>query len=440
VVADTPAPAGLPGSAGGPDRRARPLLLGAIVNGTTAAAAMWLAGRSLGLESFEPLAQLWTLWNLTATGLVFAFQQWEIMRSAGHVGSSRARVPRGVLLALALSTAAALALLVPFREPIFSTDALAWPLAAATLPAGTAVTGISYAVLASRGSYGRLATLSAGENTLRLLVTGMLVASGAPALLFAVTVPVGFLVAALPLVLIRPDRVRQRSASRGPALIAVYALMGFATTFLVFGGPFLLGASGGAPGNVSALFLILIPVRVPFLLLTALLPAIAVKAARLAADPGRRRVLRSLARRALAVAASGAVVAGAIAWWLGDGTAELLFGAGGQLPPATFAAVLAAAVLCLGAMAMNVAVIALDRTLVIATAWLLVVASGLVATVASWLADPVVLGAWMLACAVVIALVQLAVTRSVGPVAVRTTSPSSEARGPGRRDQGWTVP
>jgi hypothetical protein len=423
LVTDTPIPAGLSDNAGGPGRRARPLLLGAIVNGTTAAAAMWLAGRHLGLESFEPLAQLWTLWNLTATGLVFAFQQWEIMRTAGDDGSMRSRIPRGVLLALAASTAAALSLLLPFREPVFSTDSLAWPLAAATLPAGTAMTGVSYAILANRGFFGRLASLSAGENVLRLSVTGVLVASDAHPLMFAFTVPVGFLVAALPLVLVRPGRVKHRAATRGSTMIGVYALMGFATTFLVFGGPFLLGAAGGAPSNVSALFLILIPVRVPFLLLTALLPAIAAKAARLAATPGQRRVLNSLARRALAAAGSGACLAGAIAWWVGDGAAELLFGAGGELPAITFAAVGAAAVLCLGAMVTNVAVIALDRTSVIATAWLLVVASGIVSTVAGWLARPVVLGAWTLACAVAIGLAQFAVTLPVGPEAARTTRP-----------------
>jgi hypothetical protein len=405
------AKAGDPSSASEVGSKGAPiLLLGAVFNGTFAALAMFLAGRALGLRTFEPLAQLWTMWGLVATALVFAFQQWEIARQGSYTTDRRLRMPRELTLVLALVTIGLLLLATAFRRDIFTSASLAWPIAAATLPFGTSFTGRSYALLAARHRFRWLAALSAGENGARLLATMVLVAVEAPPAMFAVTVPSGFLVSLVPLVVLRPSReVVSSGAIRRQSLhIPLFATMGFSTNFLIFGGPLILGAAGGAPEVVSALFLALVPVRVPFLLVNSLLPAIAVATAALA-EAGRTEQLRSWMGRGLAIAAALAVLGSAVGWWLGDLLVAVLLDGGGVVEPFTYATIFAAAALCLLATGTNVVAISLGRTRTVAVTWLLVVASGILLAAVGTIASQFVLGVWTLVCALTVMVVHASV-------------------------------
>jgi hypothetical protein len=404
---------GDPAAAAGIGSRGAPiLLLGAVGNGTFAALAMFLAGRALGLTAFEPLAQLWTMWGLVATALVFAFQQWEVARQGSYTTERRLRMPHGLTGTLGLVTAGTLLVTTVFRTDIFTSASLAWPLAAATLPFGTSLTGRSYALLAARQRFRSLAALSAGENGLRLLATVGLAAVDAPPVAFAVTVPIGFLVSILPLLLLRPSREATAAGTlrRGSLHIPLFATTGFSTNFLIFGGPLILGIAGGPPEVVSALFLALVPVRVPFLLVNSLLPAIAVATAALAGS-GRLDLLRTWMRRGLALAAVLAVLGGAVGWWLGDLLVAVFLDGGGVVLPPTYATIFAAASICLVATATNVVAIALGRTRTVAATWLAVVASGFALAVIGTIASQIALGAWTLACALVVLVVHAGVGR-----------------------------
>ena len=382
------------GASAVPDTSSRPrvLFVGAVGNGVFGAAAMWLAERQLGLDAFAPLAQLWTLWSLVATGLVFGMQQWEIGRHGGAADAPRSRVPRRVVALVVVAAAVLLAVTAALRTQLFGTGSWWWPLAAASLPLGTAGTGLAYGLLARRRRYGALASLMVAENGLRLAATVVLGLVGATAAPYALTVLVGFLVALVPLW--RPSRADAPSGSLGASVAALVGI-GFATSFTVFGGPLLLGAAGGGAAVVSALFLVLIPVRVPFLLANSSLPG-AMVAATERAVMGRADELRRTQGRLAAASAALAVVGALVGAAVVDPVAELVFGAGGVISPAAYGLIGAAAALCLGATFTNVVAIALDHVGATLAAWGGAAAVGVVLTATGVLASPMWLGGWMM--------------------------------------------
>jgi hypothetical protein len=396
----------------GPDggahvRRSIILLVGAALNGAFASLAMWMAGRALGLEPFEALAQLWTIWGLTATGLAFAFQQWEVARNVGIGPGYRRQVPNEVKVALIAIAVVVLAITVVLRVRIFGSGSWVWPLAAATLPIGTAITGMGYATVARTGRLSRLAAVMALENGVRLLLTGILVLAGAPALLFALTIPIGFLVSLIPVLTTAvvqgaDDDRRAVSAAQLPEL----AFIGFAKTFLVFGGPLLLGAAGGEAAVVSTLFLVLIIPRVPFLLVNALVPTVIVHANE-AVVGGRPDRVRRWVMLLAALGACSSLLGGGFGYLTLDPVAEVLFAAGGQLNRLVYGLLGAAVGFALVTSLTNPLLIALSRTRLVTVSWALVVLSGVLLTLAGTIADPVSLTAWMLVCAAAVLLIHL---------------------------------
>ncbi len=374
------------------------LVAGAIANGAAAAGAMWLASAQLGLDGFAPLAQLWTIWGLVATGFVFGFQQWEIARNReGAPGSPARRIPSLVVLGIGVAAAVLGAAVWLWRIRLFGTGDWGWWAASASLPAGTALTGLSYAVLARRRQLGGLAALTAAENIVRLGTTAILVALDAGPHWFALSVPIGFLVAAGPAVTeLRSDLEPGMSESAvGAGEVAAMASVGFATNLVFFGSPLVLGLSGGSSAEISALFLILIPLRVPFLLAQALLPAFAVHAndrviQRRATDLGH------LSRRLSGVAIVAAVVLGLAGVALGDSLASLVFGIGGELGDGVYGMYGAAMPVGLALFATNVILIATSRLRSLAIGWVIAVAATSMLVFFDALSTPVAVAVWSL--------------------------------------------
>lgn len=401
-------------SGGGVTRQRVVLLAGATLNGVFASLAMWLAGRSLGLEPFEALAQLWTLWGLTATGLAFAFQQWEVARSRDLPVGHRRPVPVAVGVGLVASAVVMSIVTIPIRGVVFGTDSLVWPLAAATLPIGTALTGMAYATLARRRTLYGLALVMASENAVRLLITGVLASVGATAPWYASAIPAGFLVVLLPLlhaVVVEGRGVEASGLSVTSGQLPGLAMVGFSKTFLVFGGPLLLGVAGGEAAVVSTLFLILIVPRVPFLLVNALVPSVTVQANEAVAG-GRSSAVR---RGVMLVGLLGAVLAGVAAvmgFLVGDPLARLFFDAGGQLDPLSYGILGGAVGFALAATLTNPLLIALGGTRQVTLSWAAVVLTGALLTLVGAIGDPRILVTWMLVCAlgVVLAHVGIALT------------------------------
>lgn len=373
------------------------LIFGAGLNGIFAAIAMWLAGRALGLIAFEALAQLWTLWGLTATGAVFAFQQWEVARSAAIPAGQRMPLPTAINVTLLVATMATFAVTYVSRHTLFGTGSVVWPLAAATLPVGTTMTGLAYANLARARSTKRLAALMASENLVRLAATAVLTLAAAEQALFSLIVPAGFALSTSALLLRKKaasdDGVPLVGLRRGHRLPTL-TFIGFARTFLLFGGPLLLGAAGGEAAVVSALFLMLIIPRVPVLLLNALIPSIIVQAD--AAARGERSAM--LLGGVYRLASTGFVLAGAAAVLglvAGDGVASVLFNAGGQISPTGYALLGAAVGLTMAGSVTNILLISLGHTTLVAGSWAAVVGSGGVLAAFGTLADVEPLAAWM---------------------------------------------
>jgi hypothetical protein len=385
--------------------KTRILLLGAVGNGAAAAAAMWIGQHHLGLSDFAPLAQLWTLWGLIATGLVFSVQQWEVVRHARAPTSALSPVPRPLMVRITLGTTLLVATLLVSREQVFGTQTLVWPLVAGTLPLGTAVTGWSYGYLARHRRFGHLATVMIVENALRLATTVALVLTDAPATSYAVTVPAGFLVVAIPL--LAGARLGGPRPQAGHQLsIGGLALVGFATNAVVFAGPLLLSIAGGPPVVVSALFLVLVPIRVPFLLANASIPGVTVAATTMAVR-GDTLSLPRLTRR-IVVGAIAAAFAGAVGGYLfGDTLSDLLFGTGDIISDMAYALLGATVALCIGATFTNVLNIAMGATTRTTLVWSAVGVSGLALAALGSLSTPAALGAWTLVSTVAVLVVHV---------------------------------
>lgn len=420
-----------PSAGGSSVMRSGVLLVGAILNGAFAIAAMWLAGRTLGLVPFEALAQLWTIWGLVAVGVTFAFQQWEVSRNLGLPTSRRLRVPSDVRLGLLVACIVVLVPTAVFRVPVFGSSSWVWPLAAATLPVGTAVTGMAYATLARAGRLRGLAVVMAAENGARLLVTGALVSLGAPPVAFAVTIPAGFLVSLLPLVVTQASR---RSAAKATSIevghLPALAMIGSSTNLLVFGGPLLLGAAGGQAALVSALFLVLIIPRVPLLLVNALVPAVIVASTASVTAGNAARVRRWV----VLLSASGGglvVLLGPLAYTAADPIAATLFQVGGRFEPSTYGLLAVAVVLVLTATVTNPLLIALGHLKAVATTWAVVVISGATLTATGTLADPVLLATWMSFCAAAVVASHILLALLAQPIPRTAFSLDTEEEGSG---------
>ena len=134
----------------------------------------------------------------------------------------------------------------------------------------------------------------------------------AHAVWFAFALLAGFLVVVGPTV---PSPASPATAS-GVGALSAAAAAGFLAYAFMFGSPLLLAAAGGSAAEVSALFLVLAGVRIPFLVLQAVVPQLAVGLAASADLPGKPATTRR--RLALIVCAWLKFVVGAGAYVFGD--------------------------------------------------------------------------------------------------------------------------
>ncbi len=368
------------------------LIVGAaLLTGAAGALTLIVSERYLGLEAMAPLAQLWTMWAVLAAALTFAFQQWAALNPVG-VGALLRPSQRSVLMAVTAVSVVLFTVSTIWRESIFQTDSLAWPLAAAALPFGTTANGTCRGVLARRGRLIALAAAISGENLIRLAVVGVLVIVGADAEWFAVSLLAGF---AVVLLAVGADDVGDEVQPVRHGALGASAVAGFLGHAFMFGSPLLLAFAGGSPTSVAALFLVLTGVRVPFVILQALVPRLTVTLST-AADPA---VVLARTRRTVVVAAVvAAPLVGVGAALLGDLIIGSAFGIRGEVGRGSYALLAMAAVLAVCAMIATVALVVEARSHRIVAAWSIAAVSGLVLTAFGAIDEVLPLSIW-LACA-----------------------------------------
>lgn len=379
----------------------------ALLTGAAGALSLILAQRYLGLDAFAPLAQLWTIWAVCAAGLTFSFQQWaaiyEIDRSTILPGHLHQRV----LVWLVGAGAVAFVVVYTGRDRLFHSTEVIWPIAAALLPVGTAYNGIRRGQLARRRQRGGLATVIFGENAIRLIVSVAFIAVGASAPWFALALLSGFVVILGPVG--RPvTDANGDGGESGVASLGAAAAAGFLAYAFMFGSPILLTLAGGTAVDVSALFLVLTGVRMPFVVLQAVVPQLAESLSSAPDQAGRVRHVR----RIVAISAILGSIAAAIAGYvLGDLVIGQVFGIRGEIEPSTYGLLAAASVLSACSLVATVILVVQGRTWRIAAAWGIPALSAIVMTATGLIVSPNALALWLLVAHATVAAVSLAPTR-----------------------------
>jgi hypothetical protein len=379
----------------------------ALVTGALGAVTLIVAQRFLGLEAFAPLAQLWTMWAVLAAGFTFSFQQWAAVHDVGRstllTGADGARV-RLVLLAISVGL---LVITTLGRDVIFHSDSMAWPIAAGVLPLGTALNGVRRGQLARHRQRAGLAAVIAGENVVRLIVTGVLVALDASAVWFTLALLAGFVVVLGP----TPGRsadISEPGTGRGIGTLGAAAAAGFLAHAFMFGSPILLTLAGGSANAVSALFLVLAGVRMPFVVLQAVVPQLAVS---LAAAPDPAVAIRRTRSRIVIIGLAAAVAAAAAGYVLGDAVIGTVFGIRGEVSAESFALLGAASVMSASALVATVLLVVEGRSRRIIFSWGVPALSAVVVTMSGLISDTNWLAVWLCSAQATVAVLALTPSR-----------------------------
>ena len=444
------------------------LVVASAITGVAAAGFVVLGERALGLAAFAPIAQLWTIWSVSAAALLFAYQQWAIAvgigapqrvdRAQRNHGRHQFRGP--LLLAAGVTATVWLAAVVA-RSALFHHDGLFWPSAAALVVAATAAAGVVRGRLAVSHRHRLLAVVIAGDNVVRLLAAMALVALGAGVTSYGAAMVAGYAVLVLGL-LPRPlddqragdgserettdsidtggtpagagapvgdgSRRAATATATATATLTSAALAGLLSHLALAGPPLLLALNGASPETVSVLFVVLTAVRLPHLLLQAGAPRAGVVFQRWS-DEGDHGQLA----RARAVTAGSTlvlvVVGGVVGAAAGDPVVGRLFDIAGRVDALTYGLLAAASVLSVGAAFATVLLVAEGRNsgLVIRWAGVVVAAAAIGRAFEVTTLRPLAVGLVVLHLAVLLAL--LAPPRA--PVRALAGHELSEGR-PGR--------
>ena len=381
---DTPAPPA-PREPARPQRPVRrdtaALGVGSLVNGVLAYVFFALATHTLGAAEAAPLVVLWTCWGLAGAAVTFPLQHWVARTAeASGEGAVRSGLPR---VTAAVTGLAGLAGLVAWlvREPLFGRADAWFPGLVSLVTLTGALVGVGRGVLAARHRFRSLAGLIAGENAVRCLAAAALAALGG-----ATAVGYGIiLVAASLLVLAWPSSLRLTASPA--AGVRVVGFLSAAAAGQVLGqvvltaAPVVLALTGGAPDEVTAMFVTLALFRAPYLLGLGLLSPLTGRLTRLVLG-GDEAALARFRRWLLAATAVVVAVAGLAGATVAPGLIRVVFGAGSDLPRPATALVAIGSVVALTNLVLTVGVIARGRAGRLPLAWLGAAGLGVVA----WLA------------------------------------------------------
>lgn len=239
-----------------------------LASGLGALGFLTVSRFAVGLSEFAPMAHVWTVWSISAATVGFGAQ----IETIEALGAGR-----GVLTRRHLRLASGAALVVAilaglWREVLFGSASMFWPLVCAVIPIGSLTTGIARGRLAAEGRQRRLAFVIAGENVVRLAGAGVILFLGGSARSLAFVLLAGFLVAIGGLSKMDLARVRTDDAAVSSGGAGAFAgLVAHASLVLP---PSVLALRGEGPEVVAAVFLILTYVRAPYQFLLGMGPVL----------------------------------------------------------------------------------------------------------------------------------------------------------------------
>jgi hypothetical protein len=347
------------------------VVMGSAVAGVGAFVFVLLATRSLGLEGFSPISQLWTVWAIAAAVVTFSTQVVTVRRevlareSATSLGAER--VPLILLLAFVVPV------LFVFRGRIFGDPTLLWPIIGSLIPVGSYATGKARGWLAVHGSPLQLAGVIGGENLVRCLAGALLALIGASAIWYGAAILMGYAVALLGL---RPgkavvhDQSDDRSVDERWLPLSASAA-GICDHLLLVAAPTVLATSSGDPAVVSALFVSLAVFRAPYQFILGIVPSLTRDL--IERIPGLSApAIRHGARRGAAWVLTLSLAAGAVGLLIGESVVAPIFGGRGVLESADHALAAALTVVATGALLVSVAHLALGWAKPLMVTWVAV--------------------------------------------------------------------
>ena len=361
------------------------LLIASGLTGVAGASFILISERAVGLDAFAPMAQLWTIWSISAATLLFAYQQWAIRIGVGRrIGLIRALrgAPAGLLAASTVGTGL---VTLAVRSSLFHTGSLFWPAAAAVVVLGTVVGGVVRGQLAATGRHSLLALVIAGDNVVRMVLAIVLVALGATVGWYALAHLASYLVLAVGWLPARrpsprpvpvPDALaggeedeQPGAPDAGTATLGTAAVAGFLSHVALAGPPLLVAVNGGSARTVSTLFVVLTAIRLPHLVLQAGAPRAGV-AFHGWVETGRHDLLDRARLAILAGTASVAALAFGAGALLGDLFIGTLFDIRGRVDPLTYGLFAAAGVCSVGDAFATVLLVARGANRFLVTRWL----------------------------------------------------------------------
>jgi O-antigen/teichoic acid export membrane protein len=351
------------------------LAAGSTGAGLLAYAFFALATRSLGADGAAPVSVLWSYWTIAAAVLTFTVQHWTIRTLAhdGHEGTVAKSLPRIAALAGLLAALAGLVAFA-FRQGLFNDGGMAYPAMVAAITIGSFFTGLVRGALAGRRRYVATAASLVAENVFRVLMAAGLAVGGGGTEAFGVALVVGPLTGLVWVSSLRfTHGPLDTPAVRNPLTLASGIAGGslIAQTVLT-SAPVVLAASGGAPEEITSLFLALAVWRAPYLVALGVTPQLTAVLTRFVLRGQSARVAR--VRALTVVGVSGASALAALAGLtVMQPILALAFGEDVEMDAWALAALGIGTAVALGNLVLLLMLLALGRSGVATGAWTLAV-------------------------------------------------------------------
>jgi len=351
-------------------RGATGLALGSAVSGLLAYVFFALVTRALGAEAAAPVAVLWTYWSFAAAALTFPLQHWAVRAvvAAGGEGPVRRALPSiaGLTLLVALLAGAATWLI---RDDLFHRDGWSFPLLVVAVTMGSAFLGIVRGILTVRNRLTAVGLLLVAENAVRCLLAAVLIAGDVTASsYYGVALAAGALVGfAWPSVL--------RLGTTGPAdqgwLRFVAGASGgqVISQAVLTGGPVALALLGGAPAQVTGLFVALALFRAPYVVALGVVPPATGTLTRLVVAE-KHAAIRKVLASIVAATALGVGSAAVVGWFAGPALLRLVFGASIDVSSEVCLLTAAGSALSVGTLLLSLVAMANDRSHTTLRSWL----------------------------------------------------------------------
>ena len=328
---------------------------------------------------------MWTIWFVGAAALTFPLQHWIIdtRTKDGDLIRVRRALPRiGATVTLAALGLGALSF--AFDERLFASSSLSYPLAVAGVIFGAGLLGVLRGLLGGEGRFAAVGAAMAGENLIRLALGGIVVAVGASVEVYGLTVASGMLVAVA-----WPGAWPRGGATPGPRPPLAEVLSGLGggnllAQSVLTGGPVVLALLGGAPAEVTALFVVLSLIRAPYLVAIGVSVRATAVLSRQAVDD-RSAIDAHWRRLRWGVVVVG-LVAASFAALIGPWGVRLVFGQDVVVSRGLAAAVALGSIVAVGNLASSILMLVDGHTTDVLLAWL--VAIGVAAVVLAVPVEP----------------------------------------------------